>query len=175
MVESYLSERAFALSSEWYSDVRFVIYAVPPDAGNAAVIPLEARFGESIHLTGYALNAPGPLRPGEALTLTLFWQTDAPISERYKVFVHLVDTAGSITAQHDSEPVGDLRPTDTWQPGERVADNHGLLVPLDAAPGEYQLRVGLYPVDDPTARLPVEADGESARDFLVVADVEVAQ
>jgi hypothetical protein len=42
-----------------------------------------------------------------------------------------------------------------------VVDNHGLLVPLDVLPGDYELRLGLYDAADPAARLPVEGGGES--------------
>lgn len=173
VVESYLNERAFAVSSEWYKDVRFVVYAVPPAVSETPATRLEARFGEAIRLTGYTLAAPDPLRPGDVITLTLFWEADVSIRERYKVFVHLADAGEMVVAQHDSEPVGDLRPTSTWSPGETIIDHHGLLAPQDAPPGEYQLRVGLYAVDDPTARLPVYVDGEAAGDSLRAGEVHM--
>ena len=43
------------------------------------------------------------------------------------------------------------------QPGQLVRDNHGLLVPLTTEPGQYTLLLGLYPLDDPAARLPVQS------------------
>jgi hypothetical protein len=72
------------------------------------------------------------------------------------VFVHLLDEQGRLVAQHDGEPGGGLVLTTTWQPGETVADNHGLLVPIDVAGGRFTVQVGLYPLGDPGNRLLVE-------------------
>ena len=151
VVEQMLSARAFVAETQWYGDVRLVIYAAPIDA-TAVEKPSGAHFGDSIVLEGYALSAE-TLAPGEALAVTLFWRPLAPINVRYKVFVHLYGPDGAIAAQHDGEPGGGLRPTDTWTSGERIADRHGLLLPPDAAPGTYTLAVGLY--DAEGSRLPV--------------------
>jgi hypothetical protein len=62
----------------------------------------------------------------------------------YKVFAHLLDEAGALVAQRDSEPVEGSRPTSTWDPGEEVLDRHGILIPDGLAPGEYRLVVGMY-------------------------------
>ena len=45
-------------------------------------------FGAHVTLAGYALDR-AVYHPGDALTLSLFWTTDAPLAARYKVFVHL--------------------------------------------------------------------------------------
>ena len=37
-----------------------------------------------------------------------------------------------------------FRPTFTWQPGEVIRDNYGLLLPDDLPPGDYRLIAGLY-------------------------------
>ncbi|MBN1286170.1 MAG: glycosyltransferase family 39 protein [Anaerolineae bacterium] len=159
VVEDYLRAHAFEVRSAWYKDVRFVTYAVPP-SGAAQRVAVDARFAGGPLLAGYVLNAPEPATPGSALALALFWEAgDEPPSYRCKVFVHLVDAGGAVVAQHDAEP-DPLRPTDTWAPGDQVTDHHGLLIPADAAPGEYQIVVGLYHVDDPTFRLPA-ASGDA--------------
>jgi hypothetical protein len=96
------------------------------------------------------------LAAGDIAQVTLFWRSDESLTERYKVFVHLVNDQGQLVAQHDSEPGGGLVLTTTWQPGETVIDNHGLLVPIGAASGRYTALVGLYPLGDPANRLEVE-------------------
>ena len=58
-----------------------------------------------------------------------------------------------------------------WTPGQPVQDNHGLLLPPEAAPGVYQLAVGLY--DAEGNRLPVTLDGAPVGDRLVLAEVAV--
>jgi hypothetical protein len=171
LVETTLDARAFEASSAWYGSVRLVIYAVPGEVASEIEVESNARFGEHITLLGYAISTR-TLAPGEALGVTLFWQTDAPLTDRYKVFVHLYTPDGALIAQHDSEPGSDLAPTDTWRPGEEVIDNHGVLLPLEAAPGTYRLAVGLYDLTTGT-RLPVVLNGEPLGDSLTISEITV--
>ena len=48
-----------------------------------------------------------------------------------------------------------MRAMPGWPPSERIVDNHGLLLPADLPPGEYELWLGLYDAFDPAVRLPV--------------------
>ncbi len=158
VIESWLNEHTFKAYDQWFSDVRLAVYAVP-----RAAAELQTRtgvnFGDQITLEGYALNA-AEFAPGDILQLTLFWRADKPIDKRYKVFVHLGgDPASPPVAQHDGEPGGGLSLTTAWQPGQTIADNHGVYLPIDLAPGAYSLVVGLYSVDD-GARL-THAGGDS--------------
>jgi hypothetical protein len=111
------------------------------------------------------------LRPGEPLGVALTWQTEAALDTRYKVFVHLYALDGTLVAQHDGEPNGDLSPTTAWQPGEVVIDRHGLLLPQSLSPGTYQLAIGLY--QETGERLLVSLDGEMIGDSLALADIRV--
>jgi hypothetical protein len=112
----------------------------------------------AIALLGYTLRSAA-VAPGEIIELTLFWQTAEPLDTRYKVFLHLVDDAGQIVAQRDSEPGGGLALTTTWRPGETTVDNHGILVPVGRPAGRLTLLLGLYDLTDPAVRLPVVVDG----------------
>ena len=66
-------------------------------------------------------------------------------------------------AQRDGQPVQWMRPTSTWQPGERITDRYGMLLPDDLPVGSYTIAVGLY---DPVSgqRLPVSA---GPRDYAI--------
>jgi len=81
--------------------------------------------------------------------------------------VHLYTMDGRMVAQHDALPVNNLRPTWSWQPGERIIDNHGLWVPADTS-GPLRLVVGLYDPES-NARL-VLPDGS---DHASVGIVEI--
>ena len=170
LVERWLDAHAFKAREEWVGDVRFVTYAVLPEPAGEMTVRSGVTFGQDITLLGYTIGLPpgATLSPGDILPLTLFWQTAHPLDIRYKVFLHLLGREGRLFAQRDAEPVGNLAPTTTWQPGETVVDNHGLLLPADLPPGQYTLRLGLYRIDDPTARLPVGgADSFSLRSITV--------
>jgi len=103
-------------------------------------------LGEQIDLIGYELSSD-TIRAGEALTVTLFWQSDGLVDADNHVFVHLVDEGGSITIQHDGAPVLDWRPTWNWLPDEIIADSHPLMIPSLVEMGSYTLSVGMYDFD----------------------------
>ena len=95
------------------------------------------------------------------MEVTLYWQASEAVDDNYVVFVHLLDGSGQLAANHDGPPSGGLFPTEAWLPGMTVPDTHTVPLPAQLAPGEYEIRVGLY---DPTsgARLPVNFIGEEA-------------
>jgi hypothetical protein len=171
-IEGWLEAHTYKASETWYGDVRLALYAVPVQVTDVPAVPLGAQFGPAIQLDGYTLLADA-LAPGDIVQLTLFWRAVEPISERYKVFVHLYDAAGELVAQTDSEPGATLRPTDTWSPGERIADRYGVQIPPDVSPGAYTLSVGLYPIADPNDRLPVVLDGALVGDRLNLAQIVI--
>lgn len=137
--------------------MRFVVYAVPQEAP-AAMTQSGATFagldGESITLESFTVW-PKVARPGDVVQVQLVWSADRTPARSYKIFLHLLDSAGNLVAQRDGEPGGGLRPTTGWEPGEQVTDNHGLLLPFDLPPGVYSLRLGLYDAFDPAVRLAV--------------------
>lgn len=143
-IESRLDAEAFPVSDQWYGDVRFVTYAVPAESATEPQTRTALAFGQGgIMLEGYAISA-GEAAPGDAIGVTLFWHTEQPIQAAYKVFVHLVGPGGVLVTQHDSQPGGDLRPTPSWEVGETIVDNHGLVLPTDLPPGTYTLITGMY-------------------------------
>jgi hypothetical protein len=166
LVESWLDTHTFKTTETWVGDVRFVTYAVPRAPVGTMETALDVTFGDTIILRGYTLRG-ATAAPGDIVQVTLFWETTAPLTTRYKVFLHLLDAGGALVTQRDAEPGGNMALTTGWEPGKTVVDNHGILIPPDAPPGRYQLRLGLYPIGDPAARLPL-ADGRDALDLAPV-------
>ena len=157
LVERWLDEHTFKATDEWVGDVRFVTYAVLPEAAEEMETAVDLKFGEHIQLKGYTLP-DSDLAPGDIVPVTLFWETAAPLDQRYKVFLHLMDKTGQVVAQRDSEPGGNLALTTTWQVGQTIVDNHGILLPMTTAAGDYRVVVGLYSFADPGARLPISTE-----------------
>ena len=171
IVENWLNTHAFKFDDTWYGQVRLATYAAAAPAA-APAVTLKARFGDHIRLLGYSLQ-PSSAAPGDIVQLTLFWQTDAALAERYKVFVHLyAGLDAPPVAQQDGEPQGDLAPTINWTAGATVADNHGLLVPPDLPPGDYTLMIGLYDLFTGD-RLPVIVSDITNGDRLRLATLPV--
>jgi hypothetical protein len=77
----------------------------------------------------------------------------------YTVFVHVIDDAGRIWAQHDGVPGEGGAATIGWVSGEVVEDRHLIRVGQDVPPGEYAVEIGMY--DAGTGhRLSVEDGGD---------------
>jgi len=101
-----------------------------------------------------ATVSPATLSPGQALTVTLYWQVLAAPAADYDAFVHLLDANGQRVAQSDHRPGGVYYPSSLWQPGELLADTHTIALPATLPPGTYTLHTGLY--DKPSLRrLPI--------------------
>jgi hypothetical protein len=170
LIESRLAAQAYKAGDRWYGDVRLSTYAVAP-LPEAPGVTLDAHFGEQIRLSGYAL-ASETRAAGDILPVTLFWQAQAPIVERYKVTVQLLDSAGQLVAQQDTEPADGLLPTTTWKVGEVLADRYGILVPASLPSGQVTLIAGLYDIKT-GERLPVSLNGEPAGDHARLALIEL--
>jgi len=117
----------------------------------------------AIHLRSSMIGAA---RRGAALPFVLYWQADQSVDTSYTVFTQLLDSAGRIVAQQDNVPVMGLAPTDTWQPGVIVRDPYRLEIPASAAPGLYELQIGLY---NAAGRLPVTLPGGTVTDHLTLS------
>jgi hypothetical protein len=132
------------------------------DAPEEATL-VDYRFGPAVQLLAYDLEPADP-RPGEAATVTLYWQTSQPLNEQATVFVHLLDEAGQIVAQDDAQPVRNSYPLPVWPPGMVISDTHPLIWP--DRPGA--LTVGLYNPAD-FSRWPVRgAEGVELPDGRVI-------
>ena len=73
---------------------------------------------------------------------------DAPkVDQRYRVFVHFLDSSGELMWTDDHEPPV---PTTEWTPGKTVAYTRTVFIPIYPYVGEATLRLGLY--SDPQRR-----------------------
>lgn len=155
IVESTLNRMSYELSDEWIDDLRFAQYLSPTPLQTHQ--ELEQRFGEHIVLRSAALSATA-VRPGDVLQAQLTWSTEAALEARYKVFLQLLNADGLLAAQRDSEPGGGSFPTNGWNIGAEILDNHALKLPSTLPAGEYALIAGLYDIQDALARLPVAGE-----------------
>ncbi|MFN8534894.1 MAG: glycosyltransferase family 39 protein [Dehalococcoidia bacterium] len=174
IVEGWLNEHTFRAFNRWYGGVRLVQYVVPVQSEAGTIqFPEQIAFERGVELLGYSL-AQTESRPGEALQLTLFWKGNQPLDERYTVFTHLIDPAELIWGQRDAEPLSGRRPTDTWTPGETLADRYGVPVLAGTPPGEYYIEIGLYRAGD-GKRLGVLEGGRVTADRVLLGPVAIGR
>jgi 4-amino-4-deoxy-L-arabinose transferase-like glycosyltransferase len=149
---------------------------VKPGAPEAPVTPaqhpLTYTFGGNVDLVGYDLTS-APARAGQPVRITLHWLDRAPLDADYTVFVHLLNSAGTIVAQRDQPPRGGERPTSAWSPGDEIVDPYQLDLPANLPSGTYVVEVGLYRPSD-GSRLPVTQAGQPAGDHATVTHLEIA-
>jgi 4-amino-4-deoxy-L-arabinose transferase-like glycosyltransferase len=180
LAQGWLNQNAFRASHRWSDSLQVLTFGTTAETpATSPATEVRASFGAdsstgTIELTGYHLPS-GPWQPGDVVPLTLFWQNPAPVTEDFNVFVHLLDWSGQPVVQTDSAPVGGSRPTSSWGEGQVIVDRHGLLLPGDLPPGEYDLLVGLY-LPATGYRLPVwDAAGNPLGDGLSLGQLEVVQ
>ncbi|MBI4319522.1 MAG: glycosyltransferase family 39 protein [Chloroflexi bacterium] len=155
-IEGWLVENAFKADSRWFGNIRLVLFSLPTST-DADYRQTNVNFGNKARLTGYRIGKES-LRPGDVVDLVLYWQAIGPISERYTVFVHVIDQHEYLWGQRDGEPGGGAKITSIWKPGETVEDRHGVPVLLGTPPGDYKLELGLYDAGD-GRRLPILDEG----------------
>jgi hypothetical protein len=107
--------------------------------------PLDVAFGQVARLRGFSLESE-TVNPHEPLRVTLYWEAigDAPAPVSYKVFVHLLDPANKVVAQHDGPPAYGRWPTTNWARGQAVVDEHSLSFRDYSYSGQVLVEVGLY-------------------------------
>jgi hypothetical protein len=140
-----------------------------PEMGTEYAVTL----GDEVKLLGYDL-APGSVKPGENIYVTLYWQGQRKMEASYKVFVHVYDREGNIVAQRDWLPGLGVKPTSGWEVGEVVADRHIVGLEEGLAAGEYKVAVGMYEEASGERLAMYGPDGERLdQDRIILGHVEV--
>jgi len=143
---------------------RYHQYSLPPMDE-----PLGVQFEQGITLLGYDLQAPR-VRPGETMTVTLYWRAAEPITTSYKVSLQLLTPDLRMVAQDDSIPVHWTYPTTAWLPEEIISDEHVLTINALAVPDRHVLIAVLYE-EKSGRRLWVEQAGKT-EDYAVLTAVQ---
>ena len=144
---------------------------LPPAPGTIS----GAAFAEVALLRGFDL--PGrSFAAGDVIPLTLHWQAIDPPRADHRVFVHLMDPTNDspegILAQADGLPGGGTYPFWVWAPEEAYSDTMLVAIPPEAAPGRYQLLLGVY--DGASGeRLPIVGGDDFGASRLILATITI--
>jgi hypothetical protein len=168
LIESWLNTHLYRIDEQWFGPVHLINLARPDEV--AQTVAANARFGDGIQLESVEI-LDSVSQPGGLIRLRLHWFALAPIPQQFKIFTHLF-SGEAIIAQHDGQPVGELRPTHTWVVGEQVVDQFAIRLPADALPGVYQLRIGMYDINS-QARLPVLTPDGATGEFFIGGSLTV--
>lgn len=133
----------------------------------APTVSLRANFANQIQLIGYDW-VDQTVQPGQSAALTLYWKTVSAPGKDLNLFIHLVDPVSHAQVTGFDGPPS--FPTGYWQPGTAIIDERTLTFPDSLSPGQYDLYIGWYNLED-FARLPLEQ--EKPADALRVLSVTV--
>jgi hypothetical protein len=103
-------------------------------------------FGGTVQLLAFDLPRR-EVRANDVLPLTLYWQATGSVPENYQVFAHLTQPITHLWGQSDNLNPGEI-PTTRWTQEKYVRDDHELRILPGTPPGEYQITVGLYTLQD---------------------------
>jgi len=134
------------------------------DSSTGTLRTTEVEFGDRIMLLGYDRE----LLEDNELGLVLYWQAERPLDDNWTVFVHIVDSTGTLITQRDSQPRDGSYPTSIWDPGEIVDDRHSLALPSGLPEGEYQVVVGLYSLESGERLSVLDSEGNPVGDSIPV-------
>jgi hypothetical protein len=161
--EGWLAVNAFKASDKWFDDVRLVWYGAEEPT---ITRPIDATLGEELQLV--SISVTETLQPGQVLPVEIVWLPLQRPSADYNLFLQLLAADGTPVAQHDGPPNGGYTPTSAWPPGVEVSDRHGMALPAELPPANYQLIAGMY---DPGTGQRLRLDEGS--DFVELGTVEV--
>jgi len=117
------------------------VYGKPTDSQEIGESPLRVpvHFGSTLDFLGYALSFP--IRAGDnSMTLVTYWRAQGHPAGPLHIFVHLVNSQGSIVSQYDGLDI----PPAGWYKGDVLVQLHSLPFPAGPSAEGYWLWVGLY-------------------------------
>lgn len=100
------------------------------------------RLEGDVALLGFDLPETSA-RPGDRVSVTLYWKALAPLQHNLRVFVHFLGPDGSLWGQSDKWNPADF-PMNGWPLDLYVRDEHDARLHPNAPPGVYTVRAGLW-------------------------------
>ncbi len=140
--------------------VRLLEYSVRSAAPNPFLTFTPDRFtdlqyGDHIQLKGFQLPNGTNYSGGEAVELSLLWQSNAVLEHDYTVawFIASAETGQFVAQGQDAMPQAGFAPTTSWIPNSPIWDNRALRLPPDLETGDYVIWVLLYRYNPETANV----------------------
>ncbi len=115
---------------------------------------VRAAFGDTLALVGYAPWGSS-FTQGNPLMFDLYWQALTFSAEDFDLGIELVNGDGTVLVEQRVQPVANWFPTSRWRAGEVLEGHYILPLPVDAPPGNYQIRLTVYT----SAGAPLPVDG----------------
>ncbi len=130
-----------------------VLRGKTPALGTALDAQVDQRFdfgaisllGHDRYKRGFGHAPDTPIRPGDPLHLTFYWQANAQPRADWWFELVLSDRNGQSVARLQAPLVSDSYSSRLWQAGEIVRGEHDLVIPESLPPGTYRLSLVMNP------------------------------
>ena len=133
-----------------------------PAPQNAFPATFASDAGNLIELQGYDLQTEG-----DARIFVLHWLCLKQLNRDYTLFIHVLDSNGTILSQQDAQAMNGAYPTSMWDEKEQIVDRRSIELPASAT----SLRIGWYMPGD--ARLKAfKTDGSAWPDDAVIIPMQ---
>lgn len=106
------------------------------------IFPVNAVFDDKLVLLAYGLSKPS-VKPGEAVTLSLYWKALTQVDGEYKIFMHF-DSTKNQRKTFDHHAINNLYPVANWKPGEVIRDDVLIQVDSGFPQAPARLWLGLF-------------------------------
>ena len=134
--------------------------------------PAHLNFDNKLTLLGYTLTDRS-VRPGQTLTLTLYWQIPRPAQYDYSVFAHVLGGTDQKWASNDGFPYTSPKRTRRWTVGQVYTDARALRLPADIPPGDYPIEFGVYGGPEGNRLMIWSANGHRSDERLLLTQIRV--
>ncbi len=146
LLERYVPYRTVTVGDEsHYHPITITEYRRIPDK-----IETVFQFGD-FTIENWQLLNDNQVQPCQTITLESWWQSQTIPDQNYNITVALANADGNGVTQSDGAPSDIL--TGLWQAEQLYVDERQLTIPCDLAPGDYNLVLGMYALDNPDQRL----------------------
>ncbi len=191
-MESYLLSRTdvYPTVNVWYGpNTRLTLFT--PAASPGIIGPQEeptVTFERTLALRRSVLSPDIPRDPArpelaqdpqrlqpeyDVIRVDLEWEVLARPPAELRVGLRLADQAGRTWSQRDSQPLGGSRSFASVQPGQRLLDRHGLMVPAGTPPGRYTVWLKVYDPESERALDLVGPDGRTRGTEIALGQVDI--
>lgn len=156
-LERFLGQRYYRASEQRASaNVRLLEYStesapdpygfINPTQAHLLIFTLDN--GDALRLTGFTLPRGAEYRAGDALPLSLRFESMGATTREFTVAWYLADSSGRVWVEGENTwPAATFKPTSALAPRESFWDHRAAFLPPDLPVGEYQLWLRLYSID----------------------------
>ena len=122
-------------------------YAFPASLSETEMTSIPNRvdiaYDDQIKLLGYDVSTRR-VSPGDAIELTLYWQSLAPMNEDYSIGIRVLDAQQRLVGARNSYPGRGMLPTRLWFTRQIIRDAYWLPINADAPSSAAQLEIVMF-------------------------------